>query len=180
VSTGTVLLLAGALGTDAFSLSLGLGLGGMRRRLAATLVGLIVVFHVILPIVGWWAGELLGRVAGQWAGYVGAAVLFYLGVRMIWESFRDGPVGANGSRAGSFAGLAVLAGSVSMDALSVGFTLGTAGAALLLTAGAIGLVAGLMSAAAFLLAHFVQGWVGRRALLPGGVILISVGIHLLL
>jgi putative Mn2+ efflux pump MntP len=62
----------------------------------------------------------------------------------------------------------------------VGFTLGTAGAALLLTAGAIGLVAGLMSAAAFLLAHFVQGWVGRRALLPGGVILISVGIHLLL
>jgi len=180
VSAGTVLLLAGALGTDAFSLSLGLGLGGFGRRLAVILVGLIVAFHVVLPVAGWWAGELMGRVAGAYAAYLGAAVLFYLGARMIWESFRDDPAARNGSKAGSFAGLVVLAGSVSMDALSVGFTLGTAGAALLLTAGVIGLVAGLMSAAAFVLAHYVQGWVGRRALLLGGAILIGVGIRLVL
>jgi putative Mn2+ efflux pump MntP len=178
VSAGTVLLLAGALGTDAFSLSLGLGLGGFRRRWAAILVGLIVVFHVVLPVAGWWAGELLGRLAGRWAGYLGAAVLFYLGARMIRESFRDEPI-QNGSKVHGFLGLTVLAGSVSMDALSVGFTLGTAGAALLLTAGMIGLVAGLMSAAAFLLARYVQSRVGRRALLLGGLILLGVGACLL-
>lgn len=178
MSAGAVLLLAGALGTDAFSLSLGLGLGGFRRRWALMLIGLIVVFHVLLPVTGWWAGELLGRLAGDWAGYLGAAVLFYLGIRMIRESFRAGPP-ENGSRVHGFLGLTVLAGSVSMDALSVGFSLGTAGADLWLTAGIIGLVAGLTSGAAFVLARYVQGWVGDRAMLVGGLILIGVGIRLL-
>ncbi|MBE0466418.1 MAG: manganese efflux pump [Candidatus Desulforudis sp.] len=179
MSLGTILLLAGALGTDAFSLSLGLGLGGFRRRWAVILVGLIVVFHVILPISGWWVGELLGRLAGRYAAYLGAAVLFYLGARMVWESYQDDPF-RDGTVVNGFLGLVVLAGGVSMDALSVGFTLGTAGAALLVTALVIGAVAGLMSAGAFLLARRVQGWVGTRAQLLGGLILIGVGVRLLL
>lgn len=178
MSAATVLLLAGALGTDAFSLSLGLGLAGFSRRLALILVALIVAFHVVLPVAGWWGGELFGRFAGRWAGYLGAAVLFYLGAQMIGESFRGGLPG-NGSRINGFPGLVVLAGSVSMDALAVGFTLGTAGAALFLTAAVIGLVAGLMSGSAFVLARRVQGWVGHRATLLGGIILVGIGIRLL-
>lgn len=178
MNVGVVLLLAGALGADAFSLCLGLGLAGLRRRWVVILVGLIVVFHIVLPVAGWWAGDLLGREVGRYAGYLGAAVLFYLGVKMIRESFRDAPV-RKGSKINGFPALVVLAGSVSMDALSVGFTLGTAGAALLLTAGLIGLVAGMMSAGAFMLARRVQGWVGSRAELLGGLVLIGVGIGLL-
>lgn len=180
MSAGTVLLLAGALGTDAFSLCLGLGLNGFRRRLAWTLVGLIVALHVILPIAGWYAGEFTGRLVGRWAAYLGAAILFYLGVKMVRESLAPAPAQmSRKSMRPGFLGLTVLAGSVSMDALSVGFTLGTAGAALLVTAGVIGLVAGLMSAGAFILARRVSNWVGRRAQLLGGLVLIGVGVHLL-
>lgn len=178
MTAGTVLLLAVALGTDAFSLCLGLGLNGFRRRLAWTLVGLIVVLHVVLPVAGWYAGELTGRLVGRWAAYLGAAVLFYLGVKMIRESLFEEQVARKSIKPG-FLGLTVLAGSVSMDALSVGFTLGTAGAALLFTAGVIGLVAGLMSSAAFILARRVEDWVGRRAQLLGGLVLIGVGVRLL-
>ncbi len=178
MTAGTVLLLAGALGTDAFSMCLGLGLNGFRRRLAWMLVGLIVVLHVVLPVAGWWAGELTGRLVGRWAAYLGAAILFYLGVKMVWESLAEEHIARKPMNTG-FLGLAVLAGSVSMDALSVGFTLGAAGAALLLTAGVIGLVAGLMSAGAFVLARRVEDWVGRRAQLLGGLVLIGVGVRLL-
>jgi len=178
LTAGTVLLLAGALGTDAFSLCLGLGLNGFRRRRAWMLVGLIVVLHVMLPVAGWWAGELTGRLVGRWAAYLGAAILFYLGVKMVRESLAEDQIARKPMNAG-FLGLTVLAGSVSMDALSVGFTLGTAGAALLLAAGVIGLVAGLMSATAFILARRVEDWVGRRAELLGGLVLIGVGVRLL-
>jgi len=179
LTAGTVLLLAGALGTDAFSLCLGLGLNGFRRRMAWMLVGLIVALHVVLPVAGWYAGEFTGRLVGRWAAYLGAAILFYLGVKMVRESLAEGRTATGKLERAGFLGLTVLAGSVSMDALSVGFTLGTAGAALLLTAGVIGLVAGLMSAAAFVLAHRVEDWVGRRAELLGGLVLIGVGLRLL-
>jgi putative Mn2+ efflux pump MntP len=178
LTTGTVLLLAGALGTDAFSLCLGLGLNGFRRRLVWMLVGLIVALHIILPIAGWYAGEFTGRLVGRWAAYLGAAVLFYLGVKMVRESLAEEQITRKPMRPG-FLGLTVLAGSVSMDALSVGFTLGTVGAALLFTAVVIGLVAGLMSAGAFILARRVENWVGRRAQLLGGLVLIGVGLRLL-
>ncbi|MDP3044303.1 MAG: manganese efflux pump, partial [Bacillota bacterium] len=82
MSVGTLALLAAALGTDAFSLSLGLGLAGVRRKQAVILVVVVFLFHVLLPILGFWLGEIFGRVAGQWAAYVGAGVLFYLGVKM--------------------------------------------------------------------------------------------------
>ncbi|RJX19638.1 MAG: manganese efflux pump [Desulforudis sp.] len=178
MSVGTLALLAAALGADAFSLSLGLGLAGVPRKQAVLLVVVVFVFHVLLPIFGFWLGELFGRVAGQWAAYVGAGVLFYLGVKMIIDSFKQEAVVSPSALTGLF-GIVLLGLSVSLDALSVGFTLGVAGGQLFLVAGVIGIVAGLMTASAFILAKWVQGWVGQRAQLVGGVVLVGVGIRLL-
>ncbi|MBU4534181.1 MAG: manganese efflux pump [Eubacteriales bacterium] len=179
MSVGTLALLAAALGTDAFSLSLGLGLAGVRRKQAVILVVVVFLFHVLLPILGFWLGEIFGRVAGQWAAYVGAGVLFYLGVKMIIGSFKQEATVNPSALAGLF-GIVLLGLSVSMDALSVGFTLGVAGGQLFLVAGVIGVVAGLMTAAAFILAKWVQGWVGQRAQLVGGIVLVGVSLRLLL
>lgn len=179
MSIGTLTLLAAALGTDAFSLSLGLGLAGIRRHQAVLLTIVIVALHVTLPVAGFLLGGLFGRIAGQWAGYVGAGILFFLGVKMIRDSFRDEPAVQLSVLAG-FIGIFVLGLGVSMDALSVGFTLGVTGAQLFLVAAVIGVAAGLMTVGAFTLAKRVRGWVGRRAHLVGGLALIGVGIHLLL
>ena len=75
-------------------------------------------------------------------------------------------------------GLLVLGASVSMDALSVGFTLGTRQVDLLLTALVIGVVAGVMTLAGLLLGRFVGRRTGEKAVLLGGVILVAIGIRL--
>ncbi len=178
MSIGTLALLAAALGTDAFSLSLGLGLAGVRRKQAIALIVVVFVLHVVLPIAGFWLGGLFGRIAGRWAAYVGAGILFYLGLKMIRDSFGQEPAVQASALAG-LVGVFALGLSVSMDALSVGFTLGVAGAQLFLVAAVIGIVAGLMTTGAFILAKWVQGWVGRRAQLVGGSVLIAVGVRLL-
>ncbi|MEW5762623.1 MAG: manganese efflux pump MntP family protein [Bacillota bacterium] len=175
-----LLLLAAALGTDAFSLCLGLGLAGMSRRRAEALIFIVFIFHILMPLAGWLAGGLVGRLAGRAAAFVGALVLVYLGARMIY--------GAAQRREEAVPPVIVLAGlgtilmlglSVSLDALGVGFTLGVTGGALLETALVIGLVAGLMTAAGFALGRRVGNWAGRWAHLAGGAILVGVGVRLL-
>ncbi len=178
MSIGPLLILSGALGADALALSLGLGLGGLSRRLAAYLVVLVVVMHILFPMMGWWVGEMTGRAIGQYASYLGAAVLCYLGVRMLWEAFT--PDQQTHPYLYSFWGLPLLAASISLDALSVGFSLGIVGSSLLVTAVTIGLVAGIMTAAGFILAQHLQERVGRKALILGGLALIGVGIYLVL
>ena len=79
----------------------------------------------------------------------------------------------------SLKSLVLLGASVSMDALSVGFTLGTQQVNLLLAAGVIGLVAGLMTACGLVFGRFLGNRVGERAQLLGGLILIGIGIKLL-
>ncbi|MCL6558000.1 MAG: manganese efflux pump MntP family protein, partial [Firmicutes bacterium] len=76
-------------------------------------------------------------------------------------------------------GLLSLGASVSMDALTVGFTLGIYHFEPLLTAAVVGFVAGLMTALGLGLGRLIRAWVGRRAQLVGGLILFGVGINLL-
>lgn len=73
-----------------------------------------------------------------------------------------------------------MSGSVSLDALSVGFSLGTQNLALGQAVLIMGPVAGLMTMAGFLLGQQVGGWIGEKAVILGGAILIFIGIKLLL
>ena len=55
----TIILMAGALGMDAFSISLGMGMLGLRRK-QIFLIGFIIgVFHFFMPLLGMVAGICL-------------------------------------------------------------------------------------------------------------------------
>jgi putative Mn2+ efflux pump MntP len=177
----TLLALAAALGTDAFSLCVGVGLAGVNRRQIILISAVVLLFHIFMPLAGWFAGELAGSLIGRAAAILGSALLIYLGIRMILGSLKNGR-GLEPSLNGfsfSFRSLVLLGASVSMDALSVGFTLGTQQVNLLLAAGVIGLVAGLMTACGLVFGRFLGTRVGERAQLLGGLILIGIGIKLL-
>ncbi|MCL6449258.1 MAG: manganese efflux pump MntP family protein [Armatimonadetes bacterium] len=180
MSLFTLLLLALALGTDAFSLCLGVGLAGVSGAQIAMISISILAFHILMPLAGWQIGEAAGRFLGQAAGVVGALVLFYLGARMIWQSLPGGGAAAPKIVLVKDWGLLLLALSVSMDALAVGFTLGTRGTNLLLTVFTFGIVAGLMTLSGLLLGRWLGRWLGERAQLVGGVILIGIGVKLFL
>ncbi|ABZ83488.1 integral membrane protein duf6, putative [Heliomicrobium modesticaldum Ice1] len=203
----TLGVLAVGLGADAFSMALGIGMEGVRRRDAFMLGLVVALFHIFMPWFGILAGSALGLVVGRLASFIGAAVLFFLGGRMIyhaWKEKREGPAfpvsvprrRGNGSGGGAIVGagaivggrlfaptrweLVVIGAAVSMDALSVGFSLGTVGAQLLPTVLTFGVVAGIMTVAGCRIGQQVSRMLGATAQLAGGLILLGIGIKLLL
>lgn len=177
-----------ALGTDAFSLAVGLGIVGVRRRGALAFALAVCLFHIFMPLTGLLLGHYLGHLLGRLAAVLGAAVLSAIGGQLLWHGLRSGtevipwrPVAA------SEAGLPVgpigtlgLAGSVSLDALSVGFGLGTLRVDLWTTVLVMGLVAGSMTWTGFVCGRRLGRWAGEKAKLLGGVILILIAARLFL
>jgi len=77
-----------------------------------------------------------------------------------------------------FGGLLVMASSVSLDALTVGFGLGTLQVNLALTVLIMGAVAGIMTFTGFFLGKKMGPCLGEKAQILGGVILIIIGIKM--
>ena len=174
----TLIILAVALGTDAFSLCVGIGMAGINRKQMFLIILTVLVFHVFMPLAGWYTGELAGNLLGRAASVIGSLLLIYLGFRMIQAALLKDQGAEIKIMKFNLLGLALLGASVSMDALSVGFTLGAQQVDLLRTALTIGLVAGAMTAAGLFLGRFISSVVGERAQLLGGIILVGIGIKL--
>jgi manganese efflux pump family protein len=188
-----ILALSIALGADAFSLALAIGLVGIGKRMTLRLSLLVAVFHVFMPLGGLLLGQTLGMVLGQFARGIGALVLLWLGLRMLFHVWRPAPEYMPLSKARktmnqaqlpagvSLRGMGVyaLAASVSLDALSVGFSLGTVDSQIGLTVLIMGVVAGVMMASGLLLGRFVGTWLGERAEAIGGLVLVLIGLRML-
>lgn len=189
-----VLALSVALGADAFSLALAIGLVGVGKRMTVRLSLIVALFHVIMPLGGLLLGQALGKVLGQLAQTAGAAVLLWLGGRMLLHVWRPAPefyrlsearqalgrtqlpTGVSLRGIGSYA----LAASVSLDALSVGFSLGTVETPIGITVLVMGVVAGIMMGSGLLLGKFIGSWIGQRAEVFGGIVLVLIGVKMLL
>lgn len=188
-----ILALSIALGADAFSLALAIGLTGIGKRMTLRLSVVVAIFHVFMPLTGILIGQALGMVIGQLAKGVGALVLFWLGGRMLYNVWRPAPQSFPLSRARevlkrtqlpsgiSLQGMGVyaLAASVSLDALSVGFSLGVVESSIPLTVTVMGIVAGVMMGSGLLLGRFAGARIGQRAEAVGGIILVVIGIKMM-
>ena len=188
-----VVAVAIALGADAFSLSLAIGLSGIKKRMMLRLSLVVAVFHVVMPLGGMMLGQALGSILGRYANLIGALILIGLGGRMLYKVYRPTtehfPLGeardallhknlsTNISLKGF--GIYVFAASVSLDALSVGFSLGTIRADIFITVMIIGTIAGLMTGMGLVLGRMLGTWVGDKAELLGGLALFLIGVKLL-
>jgi len=178
MSPATLLVLATALGTDAFSLSIGIGMAGVKRKQVWLISLTVLLFHILMPLAGYFVGEAFSSL-GRIASITGALVLIFLGVKMAKESLDGGGFEDETNFViANTLGLIVLAASVSLDALSVGFTLGTQDVYLALAAGVMGTVAGLMTAAGLTFGKYLGQWVGSKAEILGGLVLIGIGVRL--
>ncbi|RLQ93502.1 manganese efflux pump MntP [Falsibacillus albus] len=173
----TLMLMAFALGMDAFSIGLGMGMYKLRLK-QIFYIGLTVgIFHVWMPLLGMIAGRFLSDKFGTFAGYVGGVLLILLGLQMFISSFKKdeqslmAPVGL---------GLLIFALSVSLDSFSVGLTLGIYGAKTAASLISFGLAATLLTWCGLLVGRKVQSWLGSYSEALGGSILFAFGIKLLL
>jgi manganese efflux pump family protein len=172
----TLILMAFALGMDAFSVGLGMGMFNLRLRQIFKIGITIGIFHVWMPLLGMIAGKFLSNQFGTIATYIGGGLLLVLGVQMIWSSFKKEdssvitPVGF---------GLIVFAFSVSLDSFSVGLTLGIYQAKTVLVLVCFGVAATLLTWMGLLIGRKVQHWLGGYSELLGGSILLAFGLKLL-
>ncbi|NPV90715.1 MAG: manganese efflux pump [Firmicutes bacterium] len=175
----TVLLVAVALGTDALSLAVGIGMTRVTRREILVLSGTISIFHVFMPLAGFLVGEYLGSLMGRYAVWLGATVLLALGIHLLWDGLNpERDLDDLKRNYYGIGGLLLLAVSVSLDALGAGFSLGAFSMGLPLTIGLIGVTAGLMTAAGLVFGRYIGRFLGNRAELLGGVVLIILGIKM--
>jgi manganese efflux pump family protein len=174
----TILIMAIALGMDAFSLGIGIGLKGIRLWDILKISTVIGLFHVIMPLTGMWMGQYVSFLLGDVATMAGGALLILLGGHMVYSSLRGEDVVSFDHR--TIWGLLVFALSVSVDSMSVGVSLGMLSSDLLLTIASFGLAGGLLSVMGLLLGRRAGHWVGGYGEAVGGCILLAFGIRFLL
>lgn len=188
----TILLVAVVLGMDAFSLALVMALNGTSRSYEYKFAAAVAIFHILMPLIGLSLGYTAGKILGFWASWLGAAVLAYVGVNFFREGYAEVKQHAVGfDRARRLMegetrqdhgekSLLLLTASVSMDALAIGFTLGTTQVPVLITVIIMGITAGIMTLLGFRSGKIMGSMVGRYAQIAGGVILIMLAIKILL
>ncbi|GLX70106.1 putative manganese efflux pump MntP [Paenibacillus glycanilyticus] len=170
----TLLIMAVALGMDAFSLGIGIGLKGIRLRDVLRLSTVIAVFHVIMPLAGMYAGHFVSGLLGHVATMAAGVLLLLLGGHMIYNSLRGEAAQTIDYR--SSVGTFLFAFSVSIDSFSVGVTLGMFKADIVLTVLLFGFFGGLMSVLGLLLGRRVSQNLGGFGEALGGAILLIFGL----
>ncbi len=173
----TILIMAIALGMDALSLGIGLGLKGIRLLDILKISLVIAIFHVIMPLMGMFTGHYMSSLLGDVAAVTGGGLLIILGGHMVYSSLK-------GEQARTFYphsmwGILLFALSVSIDSFSVGISLGLFASDLLLTVILFGAFGGLMSIIGLMIGRKMGNWVGEYGEAFGGMILLAFGIKFL-
>lgn len=173
----TILMMAVALGMDAFSLGIGIGLKGIRLLHMVRISFVIALFHVMMPVLGMFMGQYASALLGDVAMLAGGGLLIILGGHMLYTSYDS--VNREMIDYRSIWSVVLVALSVSIDSLSVGVSLGLFATDLLLTVSMFGLFGGVMSILGLLLGRNATKWVGKYGEALGGIILIAFGIRFL-
>lgn len=176
-----LLLMAAALGTDAMSLAIGIGLRGITRREGIRISLVIGLFHIFMPLIGTAVGGYFSRLAGGITRAIGAGIVAIIGIRMVWGCLTSAGTKDQGAqwKVTGFS-LLLLALSVSIDALSVGLGLGALGYNVYLTSLLFGIFGAGMTAAGLFLGQKMGALVGKYGELFGGGVLIILALKMFL
>ncbi|HEY8529441.1 MAG TPA: manganese efflux pump [Paenibacillaceae bacterium] len=172
-------LLAVALGMDAFSLGVGIGLRGVRAPEMWRLGLCVTFFHFLMPLCGMVAGRNFRLILDDLAHAAAGVLLLFLGAHMIYNSLRGGNAWSIDHR--TFWGMILYALGVSIDSFSVGLSLGMFWPENIpLAAFMFGLAGGGMNMAGLLAGRRLSLLVGDYGEALGGAILLGFGLLFLL
>ncbi|WP_085994038.1 manganese efflux pump MntP family protein [Oceanobacillus senegalensis] len=173
----SILFMAVALGMDAFSVSLGLGMQKLRLKRIAIIGLAIGLFHIMMPFIGIFLGKIISSGIGEFASLAAAVLLLGIGIQMIVNAFVQEsrqiiePVGM---------GLLLLSFTVSLDSFSVGLGLGLSGAKTALVIMIFGAVSMGLTWLGLLFGRKVHGFLGAYSEILGGSILCGFGMYMFL
>jgi len=168
-----LVLIAVALGCDAFSVAL--GVAGPFRGQNFRVPFHFGLFQALMPIAGWAVGAGIHSWVRQWDHWVAFLLLLGVGIHMLWEAFahHEEKPATDRSRGWS---LVVLSTAVSIDALALGIVLGLKDIAPWWPCLVIGVVAGAMSLAGLYLGRRLKTKFGKAAEVFGAIVLLALAV----
>ena len=174
-----IALVAVALGCDAFAVGLAVGTRWSAPRQLFRLSFHFGLFQFLMPLIGWALGRTVAGYTSIYGPWIAAALLFYIGGKMAFDSLR--PPSEKPSFSDPTRGLSLVALSLatSMDALGVGLSLGLLNRQLFVPAVWIGITAALMTWAGMKLGTRMSQWFGHRVGLAAAAILFVIAVRLL-
>lgn len=172
----TLSIMAFAVGMDAFSVGLGMGMVPLRLKQIFKIGLTVGLFHIWMPLLGMLTGKLLSEKLGMLATYGGGLLLIAIGFQMFLSSFKEDE--SSSFRPVGF-GIFMFALSVSLDSFSLGLTLGIFGAKTLSAILLFGIFSTCLTWAGLLLGKKVKGILGKYSEALGGSILLFFGVKLL-
>jgi putative Mn2+ efflux pump MntP len=181
MSLAETLLLAVALSIDACSVALASTAAGAikDRRSAFRLSFHFGIFQFLMPVVGWAAGTQVMPLIAAFDHWIAFALLALVGARMIKTAGDEGLAPADLVDPSRGWVLVTLATATSIDALAVGLSLAALKISVWYPSVIIGLVTMLMSVLAAFGGRRVGAWLGTKAQIVGGVVLILIGLRIL-
>jgi putative Mn2+ efflux pump MntP len=170
-----LIIIAVALGCDAFSVAIGVGAQGVSGRRLFRLSFHFALFQFLMPLVGLVIGQYAATILGTAAAWVAAVSLGVIGFRMAKQALecKSGEIRRDSTRGWT---LILLSISTSVDALIVGFSLGLLGLNILFACLVIGLTAGLMTMTGMLVGAGAAKGLGRWAEFGGGILLMALAV----
>jgi manganese efflux pump family protein len=169
-----LLLVAGSLGLSNFAASIAIGISGVDRRVRVRVALAFGLFEAGMPILGLLLGRRFSDALGSHAHLLGGALLVATGAFSIVQSVR--PTETSPSALDLRRGrLLLLAASLSIDNLIVGFALGAYDVPVVLAVAVIAIVSVVLSLIGLELGDQLGSRVEHRSELLAGVVLLCVG-----
>ena len=177
----TVVLVAVGLAMDCFAVSITRGI--LRKRLhlgeALTIAFFFGFFQTFMATLGWvLASYFAGQISGidHWIAFV---LLLAVGLKMLYESFKDEGESKRPEKL-DIPTLLTLSLATSIDALAVGVSFAFLDTSIVVPVLVIGAVSFLFAVAGALVGSRAGKYVGSKAELVGGLILIGIGLKILI
>ena len=182
----SIILLGIGLAMDAFSVSVSKGLT-CKKNVHKTALACGITFGFfqgIMPLIGWLIGSRFASIIDKYSGYVGFAILGFIGGKMIFDAIKGDEYESGGDL--TLKTLLVLGIATSIDALAVGVTfvspeLGNLSAFMTVLSYCL-IIAVITFVFSFFGCEFgkkLKNIIGSKAEIFGGIVLCIIGIKLL-
>lgn len=182
----TLVFLALALSMDAFAAAISQGARARPAPTARQALHIGITFGVaqgVMPLFGWLLGIAFATIASQFDHWIAFGLLGVIGVSMIREGLsghRNAGAGTDAAPPAGGRALFVLALATSIDAAAAGITLPLLEQPVLLACLLIGAITLGVATTGVMIGRAVGVWMGRRAEVAGGVVLIGLGSKILI
>lgn len=177
-----IVALAIALAMDAFAVAIASGIiiGEVTWKQTIRLSFHFGLFQALMPLIGWFIGIKLVNFVGDYDHWIAFALLAYISLSMLWESFQVDEVSLEKDPTRG-AKMVMLSIATSIDALAVGFSMSMLKISVYYPAIVIGIVAFIFTLMGMRIGERIGNkfHLGAWAERMGAIVIMLIGIKIL-